>query len=266
MLTIYSIGRAVSSSRISFPSVFSGGGDWEIGCRGGSLRGGEDFLIFGEMREVGGSVMLALSFADAVNDCPYFCRAAGVAAEDGWCGGWDIGRRGGFTGEVFAVEDGRLLLSGGSFAGGEDESLTRGEGVDKKLMPVIPRAAVAVAVAGVGRATESDKIDTPDSVRVENKEAVASQGAPGVDILRVLKSVEAEEFPVADALPELAAVKRDDLARKAESRRKDDGKVTKKSTGGEQKVSKGGLRLGKDSPGDKPGAGGHNTIDESELW
>lgn len=251
MLTIYSIGRAVSSNRIAFPSVFCGEGDWEIPCRGGSLRAGGHFLVFGELRVVGGARMLALSFTEEVEGFPLFCRVAGMAAEDGFCEGWNLGRGGGFFGEVFAVDENRLLLAGGVFSG------EVGEGVAK------PRE-----VGGGGSsAVESDGEEkvAPGGRKEEDARAESSEVA-GTGVLKVIKPVVLEDFPVGDAMPELGAVKRDDLARKAEARRKDDGKTGKKEREGTQKVSKGGLRLGKDSTSDKAGAGGQNTIDESELW
>lgn len=243
MMTIYSIGRAVSSNRIAFPSVFSDGGDWEISCRGGSLRKGHSFLVFGEMRSVRGERMLALSFAETVEGFPFFCRVAGVAGEDGLCEGWIIGRGGAFAGGIFAVDGDKILMAGGVF--GEDSSEEEAE------------------AAGGGVA--QDEAGSSNSCQKDERE-VSCQGAAAEGGLKVIKPVVREDFPVGDAIPELGAVKRDDLARKAEARRKDDGKGGKKAPEAGQKVSKGGLRLGKDSPGDKAGPGGQNTIDESELW
>lgn len=258
MLTIYSIGRAISSNRIAFPSVFCGGGDWEISCRGGTLRAGGDFLVFGEMRSVGEGRMLALSFAEAVEGSSYFCRTAGRAGADGGCEGWNMGRSGAFAGEIFAVDGDLLLLSGGGFGGGAEGS-------------VEAREAAGVILEGGGRMEDgpggedsAQGVAEPEVMAPKAVEEAGETGAGG--ILKVIKPVVREDFPVADGLPALGEIRRDDLARKAEARKKDDVRVSRKVPEGAQRVSKGGLRLGKDSPSDNASAGGQNTINESELW
>jgi hypothetical protein len=265
MFTIYSIGRAVSSNRIVFPSVFSGGGDWGIDCRGGSLREGRDFMVFGEVHRVGGAVMLALLFAEAVEGGLYFCRAGGVSDGQGRCSGWEIGGAGAFTGEVFAVDGDRVLLSGGVFSVGSDLA---SQPLERGAATLHPEVAGGDAGTGRGELVEGSpggtKVVAPKPADVKPGDTDQTQDSGSV--LKVIKPVLQEDFPVAEALPELGEVKRDDLARKAESRKKDDGKAPKRSAGEGQKISKGGLRLGKDSPGDKSGAGGQNIIDESELW
>jgi len=265
MFTIYSIGRAVSSSRIVFPSVFSGGGDWGIDCRGGGLRESRDFMVFGEVHRVGGAVMLALLFAEAVEGGLYFCRAGGVSDGQGRCAGWEVGGVGAFGGEVFAVDGDRIFLSGGVFSAGTNAP-DQGLGPDaRSSSPRVPDGATAPGRSDTGDHDPEDaKPAVTGPAETSGEGGARTQDSGGV--LKVIKPVAQEDFPVAEALPELGEVKRDDLARKAESRKKDDGRVLKRGAGEGQKVSKGGLRLGKDSPGDKSPAGGQNTIDESELW
>lgn len=233
-------------------------------CRGVGFVEGRDFLVFGEIRKLGDRRILALSFAEDSGGAPFFCRVAGVADGQGGCGGYSVGRAGGFSGELFAVEGDKLLLCGASFSAGPGGKGGGACGESGNIPGVEADAPAESAKPGVGPKTRKEEPGSVQAVPI-----VVSGGGgkePGGEALRVVKPVEAEDFPVADGFPELGEVKREDLARKAEARKKDDGKGGKKSGVAEPRVSKGGLRLGKELPGDKPGSGGHNTIDESELW
>jgi hypothetical protein len=86
---------------------------------------------------------------------------------------------------------------------------------------------------------------------------------PGTGI-RVRKG-DGEDFPTAGPIPELAGVRRSELARKAEARKKTNksAPVVVPST---PAVSSSGMRLGKESGGDNASRVGQNKIDESELW
>jgi hypothetical protein len=305
MLTIYSIAQAVSSSRLRFPSVMGGEAvDFEIECRGRSFSPGRDYLVFGEVQDLGGRKILGVCFADTMDGVPHFCRVSGRGNDAGVCGGFKTGVVGEFAGELLAVEGERIFLSfvlrreegrvepvldspqittgcgadlqerGETKDGGALGSECMGSqcGVSKTVKPT----AVAIKDDLVGKAEKTEK--QVNSGQVPSEASDLDWGGAGVmegsksfpleggGALKVSQPVEAEAFPVADKLPALGEVKREELARKAEARKKADTPGPKKAAAGDGKVSKGGLRLGKDSPSDKGGALQQNAIDESELW
>jgi hypothetical protein len=85
----------------------------------------------------------------------------------------------------------------------------------------------------------------------------------GADIL--VEQAKGLEFPESGPLPELTGVKRSELARKAEARKKTT-KAAPVVGATTPSVSSSGMRLGKDSGGDNRGRVGQNKIDEDELW
>jgi hypothetical protein len=85
----------------------------------------------------------------------------------------------------------------------------------------------------------------------------------GTDIR--VKKMTGEDFPIAGPIPELAGVRRSELARKAEARKKVT-KVAPTIAPSTPSVSSSGMKLGKDSGGDNQPRVVQNKINESELW
>lgn len=183
-------------------------------------------------------------------------------------------------GELFAIDGTRLRLAGGAYAGEpEDPSSLPEKGETVVVKEELVNEGPAQGSEAVADERESDSVSRSHPVKTEDEKLPPDAGLPSesvrgkqssddlemADILRVVKPVEPEDFPVAGALPELSDVKRDDLARKAESRKKGEAKIPKKA-GSDSKISKGGIRLGKGTGSDNGGEKGHNSIDESELW
>jgi hypothetical protein len=83
-------------------------------------------------------------------------------------------------------------------------------------------------------------------------------------VISVLSKAD-QPFPESTALPELAGLKRSELARKADAR-KNTSAGSRKPEVEKGLVSSSGMRLGKDLGGDKKPSLGQNKIDEDELW
>lgn len=343
MLLIYSICRSHARHQISFPSVFlQGGGDWTIHYGGADLKIGGDYLVFGEVKTLGGTPFLALEKAVPVENTAYFTRIHGQSTEEGNLeGGLRVSSGGEFSGELVAVDQSFLVVAGvenkqapspasasgseetikpspvsqkreASSKDGEDDKFREprekeGKAVEVTKTEVKPETApnetsakrekspvtspdetidskkVALvddnrksntqlgqaSVANTGRPTSETNNTSPISKGVERSpngtEGGAGEGVliPGT-IISVLSKPE-EAFPESGSIPELAGVKRSELARKADARKKVVGVVAKveKTV---PSVSSSGIKLGKELGGDKKSPVVQNSIDEDELW
>jgi len=339
MLLIYSICRSHARHQISFPSVFfRGGEDWTIPCGGADLKTGTDYLVFGEIKTLGGGPFLAVEKAVPVSNTAYFTRVHGKSTEEGLLeGGLRVSEAGEISGELVAVDQSFLVVSGQevktppspastsnhptynsqSLDPQEDAKISpvvdvkkgdgpeikenvateviKGEGSEREVSPKQNKSTVVKPVEGSElkkAANTSDNQESSDQLgqtSAPNAEKPATQSkntnpipsggkefpktddggagegvlVPGT-IISVLSKPE-EPFPESGAIPELAGVKRSELARKADARKKVVGVVAKveKTV---PAVSSSGIKLGKELGGDKKSPVVQNSIDEDELW
>lgn len=116
MLLIYSIGRCRARHQISFPSVFCPDSqDWTVSCGGAETLPDTDYLVFGEIKSLGGKPFLAIETAVQTNKLSHFAKVFGRAGAEGVLeGGLSFPGEGEFAGELVAVDQGTLVISGGS--------------------------------------------------------------------------------------------------------------------------------------------------------
>lgn len=334
MLLIYSIGRSHARHQISFPSVFChGDGDWTVPCGGAEIIPETDYLVFGEVKTLGGRPFLAIEKAVSVVSLPYFVRVFGNGGEEGVLeGGLRVEGSGDFAGELVAVDQSLLVVLGQERGASEEvpspasRTVSHGEGLPhgvkvnleggadalkgETATPKIPEVnaqqvcstapplngkvstvsnndaakhlkpiqSLDESVRGGPERKENRESPTPqktektialvskDNPRFTGDSGVsggAGEGVPGT-IITVL-SVPDQEFPEAGPMPELAGVKRSELARKADARKKNP-VVAVKPEKNKAAVSSGGIKLGRDLGGDKKVPLVQNSIDEDELW
>lgn len=114
MLLIYSICRTRARHQISFPSVFrQSDQDWTIACGGAEIKPDTDYLVFGEVKSLGGEPFLAIETAIPTTSLPYFTRVFGRGNEDGALpGGLLTDSQGDFAGELVAIDQSLLVVLG----------------------------------------------------------------------------------------------------------------------------------------------------------
>lgn len=114
MLLIYSICRTRARHQISFPSVFrQSDQDWTIACGGAEIKPDTDYLVFGEVKSLGGDPFLAIETAVPTTSLPYFTRVFGRGNENGALpGGLLTDVQGDFAGELVAIDQSLLVVLG----------------------------------------------------------------------------------------------------------------------------------------------------------
>lgn len=267
---------------------------------------GEDYLVFGQLHELSGGTVLALTHAAPAGGLPHFASIFGCADGDGHASGYEVEARGHFAGTLFAVDGRKLILTEmrtGTEGSHPSPAQASGKGTTgtalarptsqkpaplysklpagAKVPPSIAKPAVDAGNTAAAPKADADETEAPQTpekadqppktdltVAPKVSDAAADGAGEGVPVpgtdMRIL-SKRGEEFPVSGPVPELEGVKRSELARKAEARKKVTGPVAKEVPA-VPAVSSSGLRLGKESGADKQGAVGQNKVDETELW